>query len=89
MDFCHQSNVSRLPRFVIAFLPRRKSINFMVTVAIHNDFGTQENSLSVSTFPPSICHEVMGLHVMILVFLNVEFEASFFTLFYHPHQEAL
>ena len=28
---------------------------------------------AVSTFPPSICHEVMGLDPMILVFLNVEF----------------
>ena len=32
-------------------------------------FGAQENSLSpVSTVSPSICHEVMGLGAMILVF---------------------
>ena len=35
----------------------------------------------------------MGLNSMILVclfvFLNVEFQASFFTFFFHPHQEAL
>ena len=30
-------------------------------------------SVIVSTFSPSICHEVMGLDAMILVFLNVEF----------------
>ena len=30
-------------------------------------------SVTVSTFSPSICHEVMGLDTMILVFLNVEF----------------
>ena len=29
-------------------------------------------SVTVSTFPPSICHEVMGLNAMISVFLNVE-----------------
>ena len=38
-------------------------------------------SVSVSTFPPSICHEMMRLDVMIfIIFLNVEFQASFFTL---------
>ena len=30
-------------------------------------------SATVSTFPPSICHEVMGLDTMTLSFLNVEF----------------
>ena len=64
------------------------SFNFMIAVTMCSDLGAQENSLSVSTFPPSICQEVMGLHVMILVFLNDEFEVSFFTLFYHPHQGA-
>ena len=29
--------------------------------------------VTVSIFPPSICHEVMGPHAMILVFLNVDF----------------
>ena len=28
---------------------------------------------TLSTFPPSICHEVMGLNVKILIYLNVEF----------------
>ena len=37
-------------------------------------------SVTVSTFPPSVCQEVMGLDAMILVFFNVEFQASFFTL---------
>ena len=43
------------------------------------------------TFPPSICPEVMGLDatVVLLLFLNVEFQASLFTVFFHPHQEAL
>ena len=30
----------------------------------------------------------MGTDAMILVFLNVEFQARFFTLLFHPHQEA-
>ena len=35
-------------------------------------------------FPPSIHHEVMGPDAMILVFLNVEFQVSFFSLLFSP-----
>ena len=34
-----------LSRFVIAFLPRSKSFNFMATVTISRDFGAQENKV--------------------------------------------
>ena len=44
---------------------------------------------TVSTFSPSICHEVMGLDAMILVFGMLSFKPFFFTLLFHPHQEAL
>ena len=46
------------------------SFKFMAIVTICSDFGGQENikSVTVSTFTPFICHEVMGLHGMILVF---------------------
>ena len=33
--------------------------------------------LTVSIFPPFICHEVMEPDAMILIFSNVEFQASF------------
>ena len=46
-------------------------------------------SVTISTFSPSICHEVMGPDAMIFVFLNAEFQASFFTLLFHSHQEDL
>ena len=42
-----------------------------------------------STFPPSICHEVVGLDAMILVFWMLRFRPAFFALLFHPHQEAL
>ena len=33
----------------------------MAAVTIRSDFGAQEKkNLSASTFPPSICHEMMG-----------------------------
>ena len=34
-------------------------------------------SVTVSTFPPSICHEVMGLDAMILVFWMLSFKPAF------------
>ena len=60
----------------------------MTAVTICSDFGAQENKVSVSIVSLSICHEMMGLDAMILVFLNVEFYANFFTLLFH-FQEAL
>ena len=45
------------------------SFNFMAAVTIHGDFGAQEiKAVTASTFSPSICHEVMGLDAIILVF---------------------
>ena len=41
----------------------------MVSVTVHSDFGAQEKSVTVSTFSPSICHEVMEPDAMALVFL--------------------
>ena len=62
----------------------------MAVVNICSDFGAPKiRSLTVSIVSPSICHKVMGLDVMTLVFLNVEFEVSFYTLFFHFHPEAL
>ena len=44
------------------------SVNFMAAVIICSDFGAPKIKLSVSIVSPSICHEVMGLDAMILVF---------------------
>ena len=61
----------------------------MTAVIICSDFGAQENkSLTVSIFPPSICHEVMFPDVMILVVWMLSFKPAFFILLFHP-QEAL
>ena len=63
-----------LSRFVIAFLPRSKHLNFMATVTICSDFGAQENKVChcFHWFPIYLpwsdgtrCHD--------LSFLNVEF----------------
>ena len=48
--------------------------NFMDAITIHSDFGAQKiKFVIVSNFSPSICHEAMGLDVMIFIFFNVGF----------------
>ena len=50
------------------------SFNFMAAITICSDFGAQENKVVTgSIVSPSICHEVIGLDVLILSFLNVQF----------------
>ena len=61
-------------RLVIAFLPRSKSL----LLTICSDFGVHKiKSLTVSILSPSICHEVMGLDGMILVFWMLNFKPTF------------
>ena len=59
-----------LSRFVIAFLPRTKHllISWLQSLFIVTLEPKKTNSVTVSIFPSSICHEVMGPDSMILVF---------------------
>ena len=52
------------------------SFNFVAAVTIHSDFRAQDLSL-LPLFSPSICQEVMGLDVMILVFWMLNFKPAF------------
>ena len=62
----------------------------MAVVTVRSDFGAQENKISwCFQFSSSMHHEVMGPDAMTLVFLNVEFQARFFTLLFHLHQDAV
>ena len=59
-----------LPRFVIAFLPRRKHLliswwQSLSTVILE---PKKIKSVTASTFFPSVCCELMGLGATILVF---------------------
>ena len=65
-----------LPSFVIAFLPRRKHllISWLQSLFIVILEPKKEN-VTTSTF--SICHEVMGLDAMILVFFMLSFKLAF------------
>ena len=61
------------------------SFNFMAAVTVILD-TKKIKSVTPSTISSSIC-QMVRLDTMILDF--VEFQASFFTLLFHPHQEAL
>ena len=69
-----------LSRLVIAFLPRRKHllILWLQSPSAVILEPKKIKTVTVSTFSPSICHEVMGSDAMILVFLNVEFLSQLF-----------
>ena len=67
-----------LPRFVIAFLPRRKC--FLISRLQSPSAVIQEpnkrKSVTISTIFPSICHDVMGLDAMVLVFLMLSYKPA-------------
>ena len=61
---------NRLSRLVVTFLPRRKSL---LISWLQSPFAVileprKIKSATVSTASPSICHEVMGLDAVILIF---------------------
>ena len=66
-----------LSRFVMAFLPRSKRLNFLAAVTICSDFGAQENKIChcFHCFP-NICHEVMGRDAMNFQTFKVDLEKA-------------
>ena len=77
-------------RFFIDFLPVNKCL---LISWLHSPTAAilepkEIKSVTVSIVSPSICHEVMGLDAMILVFLMLSFKPKF-SLSFHFHQEAL
>ena len=74
-------------RLVIAFLPRSKHllISWQWSPSVVILESKKIKSVTVYITSPSI--DGIGCHD--LSFLNIEFSASFFTLLFHFHQEAL
>ena len=62
--------INMLSRLVITFLPRSKHLVISWLQSPSTVILEPQNikSATVSTVSPSICHEVMGLDTMILVF---------------------
>ena len=71
--------VNMLSRLVIAFLPRSKHllISWLQSPSAVILEPKKIKSLTVSIVSPSICHEVMGLDAMILVFRMLSFKPPF------------
>ena len=68
-----------LSRFVIVFLPRSKHllISWLQSPSAVILEPKKRKSVTASTFSPSICHEVMGLDAMVLVFWMLSFKPAF------------
>ena len=88
-DLCWQSDVSAFQYALLvvhSFSSKEQaSFNFMAAATICSDFGAKKiNFVTVRIVSPSICHEMMGLDAMILIFLMLNFKPafslSFFTL---------
>ena len=79
-----------LSRFAIVFLLGSKCllISWLQSLSAMVLEPKKIKSVTTSTFPLSICHVVMGPDAIIFVFLNVEFQASFFTLLFHPYPQS-
>ena len=93
MDLCQQSDVSALnmlSRSVITFLPRSKHLLISWQQSQSTVIGAQEKKIChyshFSCFDLPWCD---GTGCYDLSFMNVEFQARFFTLLFYPHQEAL
>ena len=75
-----------LSSLVITFLPRSKQL-LISWVQSPSAMIWEPPKIRSITASPSICHEVMGPDVIILVFWMLSFKQ--FTLLFHFHQEAL
>ena len=82
---------NKLSRFVITFLRRRKCLwnSWLQSLSAVNWKPKKIKSLTISTFAPPICHEVMGLDAMLFICWMLKFKPAFSSLLFHSHQEAL
>ena len=74
-----------LSRLVIAFLPRNKRllVSRLQSLSTMILEPKEIKSVTASTLSPTICHEVMGADVMILVFLIlIHYSPGIFITFY-------
>ena len=84
-----------LSRFVITFLPRNKHlwISWLQSTNCSDLEPKRRKSVTASSFSPSICHDMMGLDAIILVFGMLTFKPAFppssFTLTKRPFSSSL
>ena len=68
--YTYVSVFNMLSKFVIAFLSHSKHLLiFWLQSPSNSDLESKKKkSVTVSTFSPSVCHEVTGLDAMIFIF---------------------
>ena len=78
MDLCQQSNITQ-SRLVIVFLRRNKCllISWLQSPSAVILEPKKIKSVTISIVSPSICHEVIGLDALILVFWMLSFKPAF------------
>ena len=79
MDLCQQSNISAfnmLSRFIITFLPRSKCL-LISRLQSPSAVILEPRKIKWAIVSPSICHALMGLDAMILVFWMLSFKPTF------------
>ena len=81
-DLCRQSEpllCNTLSRFVIGFLPRSKRLLILLlpSLSVVIMESKKMKSDAVSTFSPSICHQVVGSDAMVFVFWMLSFKPVF------------
>ena len=83
--------LNTLSRFAIALLPRSKHllISWLQSSSTVTLEKNRMNSVTVATFTPSICYEVVGLDVTLLIFWMLSINPAFSTLLFHPYQRFL
>ena len=83
--------LNMLSIFVIAFLPRSKCLLILWLQSLSAVILEPRKIISatVSTFFLNYLPQSDGTGCPDIGILNVEFQASFFALLFHPHQEAL
>ena len=71
--------LNKLSRFIVAFLPRSKHLLILWLESLSAVILEPKKikSVTVSTFFPSICHDVMRLDTMIFVFRMLNFKPAF------------
>ena len=80
-----------LSRFVIAFLPKSKCllISWLQSPSAVVLEPKKMKTVTVCTFSPSICHEMMGPDAMMFTFWVLSFKPPFSLSSSPPHQQAL
>ena len=79
-----------LSRFAIVFLPKTRCLLILWLQSLSAEilYPKKIKSVTASTFSSSISQEVMESDAMIFVFRMLRFKPVFFTLIFHPYQEA-